>query len=801
MGIVGRWITASLAAAGVLLAGGIARGQFGQAQPDGVVHHFKQARALTLDPTRVAVLVEGPAGAERGFLLDADVSRAMADAGLDAQRARAWAIDGWWLAPVDATARNANGVHRAVDRLAAQVNAGAPGAQRLAFVSPVFVDDLGGPMFVTPQILVGFAEGTGDADARRVLADLGAGAVTERDWAGMRGAYRVAPATPNGSRLLDIANALAMRPEVAWAEPDMAFTGRGDLTPNDPGYPNCWGLNNTGQFGGTIDMDIDAPEAWNTTTGDPSIITLIIDTGVDPVHADINQVTGIDTTSQTGTGEPINQFDNHGTAVAGCVSAIINNGIGTVGVAPSTKVSSARTFISINADGDWTSIASWTVNSLAFGAAIGARVSNNSNHYGFSSNAIETEYITTRGGGMVHFAAAGNDSNGTSSYPAILSSVNSIAALDIDGGKASFSNFGPSIAFAAPGVSIYSTDRTGADGYVNGSYAYVSGTSFASPYSAGVAALILSQRPSLTASEVEQVLRLSAVDLGDPGRDNIYGDGFVNAANAMTVLAGPPGAFDLQLPLDNAPSAPVDVQLDWSPSLLADSYHVVVDDDSAFASPEVEVMLDGSTTLYNVPDGMLSYATTYHWGVTAINTAGQTLSSPATFSFTSAPPPIPEPFNLTAPLNGATNVPTGPTFTWATAQGANSYRVIVSTSVLLVNPVVDQMVAAPTTTLQLGDGTLAADTTHFWRVDAMNDAGTKVSTPSIASFTTAAPPPGCPGDLNGDGDTNVLDFSVFALSFGQTGLVPGTGADLDADGDVDVYDFSIFVLAFGCTSP
>ena len=799
MGIWSKRSAAGVVGAIAVLTGGVSSGQVGEPLGRYVVHSHGQARALTLDPTRIAVFVEGVPGAERALELDPEIARAMSDAGLDPQRAQAWPIEGWRLAPLDTTARTVAGVEHAVDLLAARAGVGA--GPRLAFVSPVFIDDLGGPMFVTPQLLVGFAPGLDDEAARRVLAEIGAGEVVEQNWAGMPGAYRVRPASASGADVLDIAGALAIRADVAWAEPDMAFTGRAELTPNDPGYASCWGLNNTGQFGGIADMDMDAPEAWNTTTGDPSIITLIIDTGVDPAHADINQIGGIDTTSQTGNGEPLNSFDNHGTAVAGCVAAIINNATGTVGMAPATRVSSARAFISINSSGNWTSEASWTVDALAYGEFIGARVSNNSNGYGFTSASIDAKYSMTRSAGMVHFASAGNESQPMSSYPAVISSVNSVSALDVDGGPASFTNTGPSIAFAAPGVGVYTTDRTGSPGWTSGSYVFASGTSFASPYTAGVAALILSVRPSLTAADVEQVLRISSVDLGDAGRDDIYGYGFVNAGNAMTVLAGEPFAFDLTLPLNGAPSAPVTPQLDWSSSLLADSFHLVVDDDPGLTSPVVDLMLDGSISFYNVPAGVLAYSTTYYWGVTAINTTGPTASSPATFTFTTAPPPPPAAFALTTPGNGSADVPTGPTFAWTTSANAASYRVVVANNVLLGAPVIDQVVGAPATTLPVADATLAPSTTYFWRVTAMGGGGSKVGSPTLASFTTAAPPPSCAADLTGDGNTSVLDFAIFASNFGRLDLPPGTGGDLDGDGDADIFDFALFAQDFGCVTP
>src|SRR5262249_17250609 len=148
------------------------------------------------------------------------------------------------------------------------------------------------------------------------------------------GAYRVRHNGRNGFATLEAANRLAQRPEVLWAEPDMVFTGKGDLLPNDPLFNQCWGLHNTGQSGGTADEDMDAREAWDYTIGSSSIVVVVIDVGVQQNHPDINQRAGMDFTSDGGDGGPVNSFDNHGTAVAGCITAKINNALGVVGIAP-----------------------------------------------------------------------------------------------------------------------------------------------------------------------------------------------------------------------------------------------------------------------------------------------------------------------------------------------------------------------------------------------------------------------------------------------------------------------------------
>ncbi|MHC4220496.1 MAG: S8 family peptidase, partial [Planctomycetota bacterium] len=490
--------------------------------PGQSAHHRvykKQPVPLPLDAGRVAVF---DAAQKPGAMPELE----LAPYGIAPDRIEPWPITGWSLATVPVGARNATGVEALVAAVA--------GDQAADFVSPVFIGEDGGPLFVTPDILVGFHRHIPAARAEVILAASEAGRIADVDYAGMARVYRVRSAATNGFDVLDAANALAVRPEVRFAETDMIFTGHGDAIPDDHGFLNCWGLHNVGL---TPDNDMDAPQAWEVTSGDPSIIVAIIDDGVEQDHPDLNQIQGHDVTSQAilgFNGGPVSECDNHGTAVAGCVSATMNNGLGTVGIAPGCKTVSIKTFISNLTCAGWTSQISWTTDALAWARDNGARVSNNSNSYGFTSAAIEQMYLDTHDlDDLVHFASAGNNANGTVVYPASIPVVNACAALDMDGTLTSFSNWGPGLDFSAPGIRIYTTDRTSSDGYAHGDYTHSDGTSFASPYAAGVAALILSNIPSLPASSVETIMQATAIDLGDAGYDETYGWGFVNACAAL----------------------------------------------------------------------------------------------------------------------------------------------------------------------------------------------------------------------------------------------------------------------------
>lgn len=596
------------------------------------LYYFDQPQALALDPSRIAVFQEIAQREQADDLLAA----LSALPSLVARDAARHAIPGWTLAPVEQGARSGPAIEQIVERAAQD--------DRFTFASPVFLDRLGGPFIVTRDILVGCAAHMDEATQLAMLAQLDLGTIVESSVANMPGVYRLRAHSRNGFDVLDAAAMLARRDDVRFAEPDMLFTGRasGGFVPDDTGFANCWHHLNTGQSGGTPDIDMDTTDAWTTQQGDPAVLTLIIDTGVDQAHPDLNQLPGMDFTSSPGVaGGPNNACDNHGTAVAGCVSASINNALGTVGVAPLTRTVSARCFVStVPCDGSWSASYSWTADALAWAEVNGVRLTNNSNYYGGSSATVTTKYQQTRTDGtMVHFASAGNDNAFGSTYPASVTGVNSVAAIDRNGMKASFSNFGSDIAFSAPGVSIYSTDRVGSDGYVSGDYASVSGTSFASPNTAGVAALVLSQHPEYAAADVETALRDGAIDMGSMGRDDIYGWGFVNAAGALNVVVvpDPPAPFGLTSPADGAVAvnALANLALIWEASDPGVQYTVAVSTQPSLSAP---VFSAGTPSPFAiVGGGTLLKGTTYYWGVTAEDIDSLTTpSSPAAATFTTS---------------------------------------------------------------------------------------------------------------------------------------------------------------------
>ncbi len=498
------------------------------AQAEFTRHHRGTEIPLTLDASRVVIRVA------RALTRQA-LARIVGEAGVSADAADATGVPGWFFVNLTRPLQDLVAARGAVAKLA--------GHPSVEFASPAIFGLDGHWAAITPDILLQFGVETRDAAALAV-AVTALGDATAAPFGGLDRGYAVRHGIKDGFVVLAAANRAARDPRVRFAEPDWQFSGSSHLTPNDPGWGSLWGMRNTGQFAGVAGMDMDADLGWDLTTGRATVGVLIIDTGVQQNHPDINQIGGVDLTGQGGGGGPVNSCDKHGTPVAGCVSAMINNNLGTVGTAPSCRSMSARTFISTSrCNGGWTSQGSWTVNALEQGRRRGMRVTNNSNGYGFWSAAIESKYAQTKLQGMVHFASAGNNASTSVTYPSSLSSVFAVAALASTGRLAGFSNHGKQIFISAPGANIYSTDRTGSQGYGNGDYRFVNGTSFASPYTAGIAALLISRRPSLTPRQIALALRCTR-DLGTAGWDSIYGWGFVNANSALRCVpygAGHPG--------------------------------------------------------------------------------------------------------------------------------------------------------------------------------------------------------------------------------------------------------------------
>ncbi|MDR2936100.1 MAG: S8 family serine peptidase [Rikenellaceae bacterium] len=301
---------------------------------------------------------------------------------------------------------------------------------------------------------------------------------------------------------------------------------------NDLYYAQQWGLKNTGQYGGMSGVDIKAEQAWPISTGQ-NIIVALIDQGVDLDHPDlVANKHSLSFDCQTGGTALQSIRGNHGTAVAGIIGAVMNNTSGIAGVAPNCKLMS----ISHSLSSSVTNIRQQLAAGINWAWQKGAHVINCSwGHQTALSGSYITDAInnaTTKGRGnkgCVVVFSSGNDLPFTTvKYPATLPNVIAVGAVDRTGTRSIWnssqaSNYGPELDVVAPGTDIYTTDRQGSVGYTSGNYdPSFGGTSAAAPHVAGVAALILSEYPDLTSSEVRYRIVKTAQKLPSYAFTNPY---------------------------------------------------------------------------------------------------------------------------------------------------------------------------------------------------------------------------------------------------------------------------------------
>lgn len=360
---------------------------------------------------------------------------------------------------------------------------------------------------------------------------------------------------------------------VELAEPD--YLMKASELPDDPFFYAQWGLHNTAQSGGgAADADMDAPEAWDSVRNDGNeVIVAIIDSGARLTHEDlapnlwtnpneipgngrdddmngyIDDVHGIDATS--GSGNPTD-VHGHGTHVAGIIGAAANNGAGIAGIARNVKLMPLRFM-----DPDGYGASSDAVEAIDYARRHGAKVMNASYGSPGPSGSMQRAIQTARLDGIVFVAAAGNYNSNNDvvmNYPSNFAVDNIVAVASTTSRdlRSSFSNYGAlTVDVAAPGTMIFSCGHAADNEYV-----YMSGTSMATPYVAGIAAMIRAQHPNWTAAQIVQHLIGTVDPLPDLQGITVSG-GRVNMAKALA--PEPPvqlkaaglndaGQFHLELP-------------------------------------------------------------------------------------------------------------------------------------------------------------------------------------------------------------------------------------------------------------
>ena len=312
-------------------------------------------------------------------------------------------------------------------------------------------------------------------------------------------------------------------PSVKYVEPNYRY--KIAAVPNDPDYSLQWGL-----------QKIEAEKAWDIQTGSKDIIVAVIDTGIDYDHPDLaaNYVPlGYDWVNNDD--DPMDD-NGHGTHVSGIIAAVSNNSIGMSGIAQVSVM--AEKGLDETGYGDNDDLANCLLHALTQKANI---ICASWGSYRFSLLLYDAiHYAVTQN--VLVISAAGNDASTVEYYPAAFNDVIAVSATDKNENPADFTNYGSWIDLAAPGVDIYSTtwDNT---------YTNMSGTSMATPFVAGVAALTWSHFPDFTQNEIREKIELAADDLGSSGYDVFYGHGRVNVEKATR----PPAIHDIKVELDISP--------------------------------------------------------------------------------------------------------------------------------------------------------------------------------------------------------------------------------------------------------
>lgn len=385
------------------------------------------------------------------------------------------------------------------------------------------------------------------------------------------------PARMSSASVDALARKLAALPEVEYAEPD--YVMRPTLVPNDSSYAAQWHY--YGPFG------INAPAAWDITTGSATVRVAVIDTGITD-HPDLagrwvggydfiadvptaNDGNGRDsdphdpgdwvTANMCGLGEPAESSSWHGTHVAGTIGAASNNGLGVAGInwvspiVPIRVLGRCGGFTSDIVDGmRWA--AGLTVSGVPANANP-AKVLNLSLGGGGSCSATYQNAINAinAAGAIIVVSAGNSNANAANFTPASCNGVVTVASTDRDGNRAFYSNFGTAVEISAPGGEtntnspspapqngVLSTLNNGLTTPGTASYAYYQGTSMAAPHITGVLSLMVSLDPTLNFTQSLQILQISARAF--PGGSNCTtstcGSGIVDAAAALNAVLNPP---------------------------------------------------------------------------------------------------------------------------------------------------------------------------------------------------------------------------------------------------------------------
>jgi subtilisin family serine protease len=363
--------------------------------------------------------------------------------------------------------------------------------------------------YVPGQLLVRFRVGTTETEAEAAAARAGGTVVDHLAALGLH------VLEVSRSQTDEAMESLRFEPAVESVEQDVFVRGL-DTVPNDPLWPAQWGLRLVG-----------APRAWDATRGTSAIVIAVLDTGIDGTHADLagSTVAGRDVLNNDS--DPADD-EGHGTAVAGVIASRTDNSEGHAGMCWVCSLLPVKVLDS-GGNGSTSTVAS----GIVWAVDHGAHVINMSLGGPGSTSALASAvaYATSRN--VVVVAAAGNSGVDTPFYPAGYSDVISVAATNDADARYSWSNFGNWVRVAAPGCNA--APRRG------GGYVEFCGTSSAASVVSGLAALMLSLRPTASRAEIEQSVATNTTPVPGVAFGRVEAPAALTAVSP-TALPAPPSA-------------------------------------------------------------------------------------------------------------------------------------------------------------------------------------------------------------------------------------------------------------------
>ena len=340
------------------------------------------------------------------------------------------------------------------------------------------------PEYAKGEVLVMFKKGVKGNTAQAIASSISAKVERTYETISRINGQLHAHLKSRENTTMEMVRELEKHPNVAAVSPNYRLHSDA-VTPNDPSYSNLWGMNNTGQTGGTAGIDINAPDAWQAHTGSSGVIVAVVDSGIDYNHPDltanmwvnpgeiagnaidddgngyVDDVYGIN--AITGTGDPMDD-DDHGTHCAGTIGAVGNNSVGVAGVNWTVGLMAVK-FIDASGGG-WTSDAiecvdyvvlmktSYSQNIVVINASWGGGA--------WDAN-LKSSIEAAKTAGIVFCAASGNsgmDNDASPHYPSSYNCKNIISVMGVDDDGNTYGNYGAtSVDIAAPAVSILSTVR------------------------------------------------------------------------------------------------------------------------------------------------------------------------------------------------------------------------------------------------------------------------------------------------------------------------------------------------------